>query len=122
VSRAHAGSPVVAPPPQGDLTRLLETERRLDERLSAARTAGETLVARAEADARRREAALEAELETEERRLDQTLAAERQARAAEIVENARRTAAAYEAVEPGRLAAVARHLAERFLVAGETAP
>ncbi len=73
-------------------------------------------MARAQADAARREAALEVELQAEERRLDETLDAERRARDAEISEDARRAAAVYDGVAPARLAALARELAERFLV------
>ena len=105
-----------ASPPTGDLARLLETERRLEERLRAARAEADALVARAQQEAERQEAALETELADGARRLDESLAAEGRRRAAEIAEAAVGEAQAYERVTAARLAAVARTLAERFLV------
>jgi vacuolar-type H+-ATPase subunit H len=104
--------------PQGDLARLLETERRLEDRLLAARTEGAALVAQAQQAADREEATLEAQLAEAARLLDERLAAEGRRRAAEVSEAADREAQAYERVAPARLAAVAQTLAKRFLVGG----
>jgi vacuolar-type H+-ATPase subunit H len=112
----HRGDATPALSPQGDLARLLETERRLEERLRAARTEADALVAQAQQEAERQEAALAAELADGARRLDESLAAEGQRRAAEIAEAAVGEAQAYERVTAARLAEVARALAERFLV------
>jgi hypothetical protein len=114
VSRVSA-SPV-ASPLSGDLARLLETEQRLEGRLTEERAEAEALVAHARADAAVREAALEAELGAEERRLDEALEAERRRREVEIAAAAQRDAETYQRVPAARLAAVARALAERFLV------
>lgn len=95
---------------------MLETERRLEERLHAARAEADALVAGAEQEAERQEAALAAELADGARSVDENLAAEGRRRAAEIAEAAAGEAQAYERVTAARLAAVARTLAERFLV------
>ncbi len=107
--------------PPGELARLLETERRIEERLRAARAEVEALLARAQQDAERQEAVLESQLADATRRLDEDLAAEGRRRAAEIADAADREAQAYERVTPARLAAVARALAERFLVGEDAA-
>ncbi len=112
----HRGDAAPALSPQGDLARLLETERRLEERLHAARAEAEALVARAQQEADRQGAALEAELADGARRLEESLAAEGRRRTAEMADAAAREAEAYERVTAARLAAVARALAERFLV------
>lgn len=98
---------VDATPGRGDLARLLETERRLEERLRAAGAEAETVVARAQLEAERQEATLEAELAEAGRRLDESLAAEDRRRAAEIADAAAREVEAYGRVTPARLAAVA---------------
>jgi len=104
--------------PQGDLARLLEMERRLEERLKAARTEGAGVVAQAQQAADQAEATLEAQLAEAARVLDERLADEGRRRAAEIAETADREAQAYERVAPDRLAAIARALGKRFLVGG----
>lgn len=108
-------------PPPGELARLLDTERRLEERLRQARAEAEALVVRAREDGAAREAALAAELAALERRLDEALEAERRQREAELAAAAERDAAAYAAVPAARLAAVARVLAERLVVGAEAA-
>jgi hypothetical protein len=113
VSRVPA-SPV-ASPHQGDLVRLLETERQLEARLMEARAEAKALVARAQTEAEGRETALAAELEAEERRLGDALEVERRRREAEIAEAASREAETYERVPAARLAAVARSLARRLV-------
>ena len=100
--------------PQGDLGRLLETERRLGERLRAARVESERLVAEAQAAAAERERALAGDLALEEERLREQLETERRRGEAEIAAAAERAAAAFEQVSPGRIAAVAKELALRF--------
>ena len=100
---------------------MLETERRLGERLRAARAESEALVIAAQEEAARQEAALAAEVREGTEHLDERLAAERRRRIAELAEAAEREAQAYESVPAGRLAAVARGLAERFLVGEDAA-
>lgn len=104
------------PAPQGDLARLLDTERRLEERLHAARAESAALVADAQRAAAQEEATLESQLAEAGRQLDESLAAEAQRRTAEIAEAAAGEVRAYERVSAARLAAVAAALAERFLV------
>jgi enamine deaminase RidA (YjgF/YER057c/UK114 family) len=117
VGQSASASPNQPLPPQGDLARLFETERRLEERLRAARAEGAALLAQAQQAAEQQDAALEAQLAEAARLLDESLAAEGQRRTAEIADAADREAQAYERVPPARLAAVARALAERFLLA-----
>ena len=107
-------TPTRAPP--SDLARLLETEQRLEERLRTARAEAEGLVAQAHEAAGHEEATLDAQLAEAGRQLDERLAAEARARVAEIAESAERQVQAYERVSATRLAAVARKLAERFLL------
>lgn len=104
--------------PLGDLGRLLETERRLQDRLLAARTEGSVVVAQAQQAADQAEATLEAQLAEAGRLLDERLTAEGRRRAAEIAEAADREVQTYERVALARLAAVAQALAKRFLVGG----
>ena len=105
----------VASPHQGDLVRLLETERRLEARLIEARAEAKALITRAQTEAEGRDAALAAELEAEERRLGDALEVERRRREAEIAEAASREAETYERVPAARLAAVARSLGRRLV-------
>lgn len=102
--------------PQGDLARLLATEQRLEERLRAARAEGAAVVAQAQQAGAKEEATLESQLAEAGRHLDESLAAEAQRRTAEIAEGAEREVRAYQRVSAARLAAVARALAERFLL------
>jgi len=97
---------------------LLETERRLEDRLLAARAEAVDIVAQAQEAADREAAALEAHLTEAARLLDQRLAAEGRRRAAAIAEAADREAQAYERVAAARLTAIAQTLAKRFLVGG----
>lgn len=117
----HTVSPAQPVPAQGDLARLLETERRLEERLRAARIEAEAVVARAQQSADQEKVAANAQMAEAARRLDERLAAEGRQRAAQIAADADAEVRTYEQVSPARLAAVARALAERFLV-GEDAP
>lgn len=111
-------TPTTAPP--SDLARLLGTERRLEERLRAARADAEGVVAQAEQAAAAEEAALDAQLADAARALDASLDAEGRRRSTEIADAADRKVQAYDRVTPAKLVAVAKALAERFLV-GETA-
>ena len=106
-------SAVHAPP--GDLTRLLDTERRLAERLRAARVDAEAVLARARSDAEQREATLAAELESDERSMAERLIGEREKREREIAADAQRQVGAYADVSDERLTTVARALAGRLL-------
>ena len=101
--------------PQGEFARLLETERRLDERLRQARAEAEALVAAAQAEAARRETALAAELEGDALRLDAELAAEQRRREQEVADAARAEGEAYDGVAPARVTAIALGLAPRLI-------
>ena len=99
----------------GDLARLLETERRLGERLRAACLEADALVAQAEAAAAARESALAAQLEDEERLADERLGSEQREREREIADDAPRQIGAYQRISSQRLAEVATTLANRLL-------
>jgi hypothetical protein len=99
----------------GDLARLLETERRLGARLRAARAEADALVAQAQTAAERREAALAAELEAEERLADERLTREHRKREREIADAAQRQIEAYQRIPARRLAEIAKTLARRLL-------
>jgi vacuolar-type H+-ATPase subunit H len=98
-----------------DLTRLLDTERRLAERLRSARGEAESLIAQARTDVEQREAGLAAELEADERRMAERLARERRKREREITDEAQRQVDAYASVSGQRLGAVVHTLASRLL-------
>jgi hypothetical protein len=100
---------------------LLATERRLEERLRAARAERDQVIARAQAAAESRERAVAAELELEQRRLADGLEAERRQGEQDIAAAAERQAAAFEGIPPESVAAIARDLALRFF-AGKAAP
>ena len=99
----------------GDLERLLETERRLGERLRAARAEADELVAQAEAAAAAREAALAAELEAEERLADERLEREHRERERAITDDAQRQVDAYERIPARRLSEIAKIITHRLL-------
>ena len=101
--------------PARDLARLLETERRLGERLRSARVEAEALVVRAQADAERCEAAQADQLESDERLLHERLTQERQAQERAINDAAEREITFYRGISPARLATVARRLGDRLL-------
>lgn len=107
--------------PAGDLARLLDTERRLAERLRSARAEAESVIARARADVEQREAALAAELEADQRRMLERLARERRKREREIADDAQRQVNAYAGVSVQRLSAVVHTLGRRLL-GDESAP
>jgi vacuolar-type H+-ATPase subunit H len=102
-------------PPSGDLTRLLDTERQLAERLRAARAEAEALLTRARSDAEQCEATLAAELESDQRSMAERLLGERRQREREIADDAQRQVGAYANISDARLTALARALARRLL-------
>ncbi|MGH7521403.1 MAG: hypothetical protein ACREMI_08995 [Gemmatimonadales bacterium] len=99
----------------GDLAQLLETERRLAERLQAAHVEAEALVAQARAAAERREATLAAQLEADQRLMGARLERERRKREREIEAAAEHEVEAYARVSTPRLKEIARILAPRLL-------
>ena len=99
----------------GDLARLLETERRLGERLRTARADADALVAQAQAAAERRDAALAADLKAEERLADERLSGELRKREQEIADDAQRQIEAYQRIPASRLTELAKSLADRLL-------
>lgn len=101
--------------PTADLTRLLDMERLLGERLRAARAEAESVVARARTEIEQREASLATELEADERRMTERLGRERHKRELEVAADAQRQLDAYAGVSAQRLSAVVRTLARRLL-------
>jgi len=97
-------------PPAADLPRLVEAERRLDERLAAARAEATRIVAAAREAARGREAGLQAELDEIERGLREAADAEGASRARAIEDAAQREVAAYDRVDASRITQLARHV------------
>lgn len=98
-----------------DLARLLETERRLGERLRASRAEAEALVERARLAAEQREAALAAEFELDERRMRERLTRERHKREREIAADAERQTETYRRVSSEELGKIARQLEHHLL-------
>lgn len=97
------------------MTRLLETEQRLEGELRAARTRADALRAEAVEAARRRVAGIDAALAAAEQALTTELVAEHRQREAEIAAAADRTIARYERIDDTQILAVARQLVTRFL-------
>lgn len=104
-----------------DLERLIATEQRLDEALRAAREEATRLLAEAQAALRRREEALEAELQDAARKSAALTAEERERREQDVSSEAARAVARYEAVTADQVAAAARAVVDH-LVAGEPVP
>ena len=94
---------------------MLDTERQLAERLRAAGSEAEALLARARSDAEQREATLAAELESDQQRMAERLIRERRKREREIADDAQRQVSAYAGVSDERLTAIAHALAHRLL-------
>jgi vacuolar-type H+-ATPase subunit H len=106
-----------------DLERLIATEQRLDEALRAARETATRLVAEAQAEAERREAALETELEAASARLAAETAAERERREREVRQEAELRVKRYESISAEQVAAAAREVVDGLLsAASEAAP
>ena len=101
-----------------ELERLIETERRLDDRLRRAREEAAAIVRDARQSVGNHEAALAAELEAAARTAGATLAAERERVAAEIATEARGRVASYDGVDEPRVQAAAWALVERLLAGG----
>ena len=99
-----------SPPPAADLPRLVETERRLDERLVAARAEATRIVVAAREAVQAREAGLQAELDEIERRLREAVDAEGAGRAREIEAAAERAVEAYDRVDEVRIGELARYV------------
>lgn len=108
---APAGEP-------SDLTRLLDTEGRLEEMLRGAREEAARLVAAAREDATARETALAAELEAEANRLAKTLEAEYQRQAADSSVEATRQAERLDRVGAEQVTTLARYVVGRVIEAG----
>lgn len=109
---------MVQPSPAGghnDLTRLLETEARLEEMLRRAREEASRLLAEAQAAAQAREAALGAELEDTARRLEAEIGAERARREQDIAAAARRDAERFDHVAAERVGELARYVVDRVI-------
>ncbi len=99
------------------MTRLLETEQRLEDELRAAKVRAEALRAEALAAARRREAGIGAALAAAEEALAAELLAERRRRETEIAAATDRVIAGYASIDESHVIAVARQL-----IAGLIAP
>jgi len=99
------GQPVSSPPPHapGDLEALLETERALSERVTAAHAEADAIVAAARDEVARREAGLDAELAAARQEVEVRLAAERERRIASVREEFRRRTAAWETLGDDRI-------------------
>lgn len=108
-------APPAPPPPHGELSRLLETEERLDALIRRARGEAEALVAAAREAVAARERAFATEVEAAERDVAAEAERERDRRAETITAEARAEAARYDAVGPARLDALARLVIDRLL-------
>ncbi len=102
----------------GDLTRLLETEARLEEMLRQAREEAARLIAEAQQAARAREEALGAELAAAVQQLDATIEAERRRQEREIAADARRRAEGFDQVSPERVEELTRDIVGRIIGEG----
>lgn len=98
-----------------DLGRLVETERRLAERLAEARDAARRVVEEARQAARAAERDLEAELGESLAALRLRVEGERDRQIAEIAETARREAERLDGLPPERIAALAGGVLGRLL-------
>lgn len=108
---APAGEP-------SDLTRLLDTEGRLEEMLRGAREQAARLVAAAREGAVAREAALAAKLEAEANRLAETVEAEYRRRAAEAGAEATQQGERLDRVGAEQVTTLARYVVGRVIEAG----
>ncbi len=106
---------IATAPAVGDLERLLETERRLEEVVGRARQDAAALTARARDDAARRERDAAAESQVAAAELDATVARESAATAAALEADAARQVADWGAVPPERIAALADGLTARVI-------
>lgn len=109
----HKGPPRVTP--SSDLVRLLSAEEELETMLAKARADAGALVEAAHAASRTATSDLEFELATADARFKQEVEAERAVRAEAVLAEARRRAAEYNAVTPGRIEALAERALARLL-------
>lgn len=116
---AHPAAPPAA---ATDLARLIETERRLEERLARAREEASRAVATARAAAAEAERALEREIEADAVRLTEQLEGEHRAAVAAIEVEARRAVATYDGVTDEAAAGLARAVTDRVLAAAAGGP
>lgn len=100
------------------MTRLLETEARLEEMLRQAREEAARLIAEAQQAARAREEALGAELAAAVQQLDATIEAERRRQEREIAADARRRAEGFDQVSPERVEELTRDIVGRIIGEG----
>ncbi len=99
---------------QGGLSLLVETERRLDEELAAARAQAEGLRADARAAASAIERQLDAEVAAAMQVVRDEVALEREQRLAAIADEARRETEGYRGIGDERVIAIARGLVSRL--------
>ena len=111
---AIGSGPIRATPP-GDLQRLLETERRLGERLQAARAERDRWIADAEAAAATAERTLAEEIAQDERLLEERVEQEAARGEQEIAARAYTAVAAWGGIPDDRIVVIARELAQRFI-------
>lgn len=100
---------------ENELTRLLETEARLEVMLRRTREEAARLVAAAQEDAVAREAALATQLEADAHRLEEALQAEYQRRAADTATQAHHEAERLDRVPAEQVAALARYVVRRVI-------
>jgi hypothetical protein len=99
----------------GDLSRLIETERRLEREVAAAREQADRVVADAVTAARAREQALDADLEEEVSAVEAGIAAERARDEDAIVTAARRAVERFDGVTGEEVAEIAGWLVARVI-------
>jgi vacuolar-type H+-ATPase subunit H len=108
---------------QGGLSLLVDTERRLDAELAAARAQASRLVEAARTEATSLEQRLEAEIAASVSALKAEVDDERCRRLEQVVANARREVDAYDRVSDERAREIARVLVARLVAAdGDAAP
>jgi hypothetical protein len=100
---------------KGDLARLLETERRLEEIVAGARDEAAALVTRAREDAAAREAAVATEFAGALREIEAGIAAERQRREGELAETMGAEARRFDAIGAERVDALAHYVIARVI-------
>lgn len=113
MSRPLSSPPTTAP--AGDLARLLETERRLEDEVASAREEAARLVHEASANAARDEQALEAELARAEDQLQDEIVASVKREREALLSAAREKAARSAAIADERVNELAEYLVRRLL-------
>ena len=112
---SNSSNPSVPSDGTGDLSRLLATERRLEEMIEHARQEAAALVSRAREEAAAREAAVATEFEAGLRALEAGIAAERQRRETELAEAMRQDAQRFDSLDSDRVDALARYVVARVI-------